>query len=276
MVGTTCLKHITLIPKQNCMWRLFSVSIAWSSLVISSILTVCSTVTGKSSLVNSSNLRFPPDTKHLGKVSLSPQRRSFGSGCSWKEMSLGNSSNSAQTSSSSPANQSNFLSEERDELFFEMEGPTSPRSLPQTPSPRPPSFSPFQGHPPPSPLLPPPPPLHLHTPRVIDHVPLRDRERERKNWRQREPNWWQGGHKHLGGEGEDDEPEWMAFGPSDRNEVIELKGLEEHEREREGLYMNPMWPYQFAIPWNEPWWPREVMLNSSCFLSCIVHSSQAD
>ena len=132
MVGTTCLKHITLIPKQNCIWRLFSVSIAWSSLVISSILTMCSTVTGNSFLVNSSNLRFPPDTKHLGKVSLSPQRRSFGSGCSWKEMSLGNSSNSAQTSSSSPANQSNFLSEERDELFFEMEGPTSPRSLPQT------------------------------------------------------------------------------------------------------------------------------------------------
>ena len=27
----------------------------------------------------------------------------------------------------------------------------------------------------------------------------------------------------------------MAFGPTDRNEVIELKGLEEHEREREGV-----------------------------------------
>ena len=31
----------------------------------------------------------------------------------------------------------------------------------------------------------------------------------------------------------DDEPEWMEFGPNDRSEVIELKGLEEHERGRE-------------------------------------------
>lgn len=30
------------------------------------------------------------------------------------------------------------------------------------------------------------------------------------------------------------EPEWMSFGPNDRFEVIELKGLEEHEQEREG------------------------------------------
>ncbi len=27
----------------------------------------------------------------------------------------------------------------------------------------------------------------------------------------------------------------MDFGPNDRFELIELKGLEEHEREREGL-----------------------------------------
>lgn len=31
------------------------------------------------------------------------------------------------------------------------------------------------------------------------------------------------------------EPEWMSFGPNDRFEVIELKGLEEHEQEREGI-----------------------------------------
>lgn len=33
---------------------------------------------------------------------------------------------------------------------------------------------------------------------------------------------------------EEEEPEWMEFGPTDRFELIELKGLDEHEREREG------------------------------------------
>lgn len=28
----------------------------------------------------------------------------------------------------------------------------------------------------------------------------------------------------------------MSFGPNDRFEVIELKGLEEHEQEREGIF----------------------------------------
>ena len=32
----------------------------------------------------------------------------------------------------------------------------------------------------------------------------------------------------MGG-GIEEEPEWMEFGPSDRSEVIELRGLEEHE-----------------------------------------------
>lgn len=74
---------------------------------------------------------------------------------------------------------------------------------------------------------------------MIDHVPLRDREWDRRSWRERESNWRQDGYKQKGGGGigggEDSEPEWMAFGPTDRNEVIELKGLEEHEREREGV-----------------------------------------
>ena len=34
----------------------------------------------------------------------------------------------------------------------------------------------------------------------------------------------------------------MAFGPSDRSEVIELKGLEEHEREREGMLVHAAEP----------------------------------
>ena len=178
------------------------------------------------------------DPKHLSKVSLSPQRRSFGSGCSWKEMSSsGTNSSSAPPPATPPSKQGSFLSEERDKLFFEMEGPNVP---PQTPSPRlphPPNYSNFHGPPPPSPHMPSPsshPPLHLHTPRVIDHVPLRDRERDKRNWRERELTWRQDGYKQKGGE-EDSEPEWMAFGPTDRNEVIELKGLEEHEREREGV-----------------------------------------
>lgn len=181
------------------------------------------------------------DPKHLSKVSLSPQRRSFGSGCSWKEMSSsGTNSSSAPPPATPPSKQGSFLSEERDELFFEMERPNVP---PQTPSPRlphPPNYSNFHGPPPPSPHMPSPsshPPLHPHTPRVIDHVPLRDRERDKRNWRERELTWRQDGYKQKGGEGEDSEPEWMAFGPTDRNEVIELKGLEEHEREREGVYV---------------------------------------
>lgn len=33
---------------------------------------------------------------------------------------------------------------------------------------------------------------------------------------------------------QEEEPEWMAFGPTDRFDVIELKGLDEHEKQREG------------------------------------------
>ena len=37
-------------------------------------------------------------------------------------------------------------------------------------------------------------------------------------------------HAHVQQMQEDDpEPEWMAFGPSDRTEFIELRGLDEHE-----------------------------------------------
>ena len=36
-------------------------------------------------------------------------------------------------------------------------------------------------------------------------------------------------------EEEEEEPEWMSFGPSDRYEFMELKGIDEHEMEREGF-----------------------------------------
>lgn len=35
---------------------------------------------------------------------------------------------------------------------------------------------------------------------------------------------------------EEEEPEWMEFGPNDRFELIELVGLDEHEKEREGQW----------------------------------------
>ena len=34
---------------------------------------------------------------------------------------------------------------------------------------------------------------------------------------------------------EEPEPEWMEFGPTDRYDIIELKGFDEHEMEREGV-----------------------------------------
>ena len=158
----------------------------------------------------------------MQKVCLSPQRRSFGSGCSWKDMSSSSAASTTPTSS----NQSGFLAENRDSPFFEMEGPRPPQGkqehhtwlsscipshglgtrllnwwhLHHAPSlcvgPRPPptpSFSPgppYQGPPTPSSRMPPPHPLLPHTPRVINHVPLRDRERDNKrNWREKDGNW---------------------------------------------------------------------------------------
>lgn len=35
---------------------------------------------------------------------------------------------------------------------------------------------------------------------------------------------------------EEPEPEWMEFGPTDRFDIIELKGFDKEELEREGIY----------------------------------------
>lgn len=37
--------------------------------------------------------------------------------------------------------------------------------------------------------------------------------------------------------GREPEPEWMEFGPTDRFDVIELKGFDDHEIEREGMHV---------------------------------------
>ncbi|CAI8015152.1 hypothetical protein GBAR_LOCUS9435, partial [Geodia barretti] len=69
---------------------------------------------------------------------------------------------------------------------------------------------------------------------VINHIPLRDK----KGWKgdggragERDRGRSYGGFKSKEIE---EEPEWMSFGPTDRSEVIELVGLEEHERGRDG------------------------------------------
>lgn len=35
---------------------------------------------------------------------------------------------------------------------------------------------------------------------------------------------------------EEPEPEWMEFGPTDRFDIIELKGFDKEELEREGIH----------------------------------------
>lgn len=104
------------------------------------------------------------------RVSLSPQRRSFGSGCSWKEASVGSTppNEEAESRSVRPSNKER----QWDPSNKERRDPSG---------------------------------------------------RERRGSKQQPKITY----KH------DDEPEWMEFGPNDRSEVIELKGLEEHERERE-------------------------------------------
>lgn len=150
------------------------------------------------------------------QVCLSPQRRSFGSGCSWKETANSSSSTSDPPPPTPPPPTSKSNSEDRTEKYFH---PTSSSSSSSS-SARPHSFHHYQPPPPSSP--------HSHTPRVIDHVPLRERERDRRGaWRGRD-DWRQYKYEHRNTE---PEPEWMEFGPSDRSEVIELKGFEEEDKE---------------------------------------------
>lgn len=94
------------------------------------------------------------------RVSLSPQRRSFGSGCSWKEASTGNAT------------------------------PTEEAEVKRPPS--------------------------------KDRQTWEPSTKEKRGSKQQPKTYLH-----------EEEPEWMEFGPSDRSEVIELKGLEEHEKGRE-------------------------------------------
>lgn len=133
------------------------------------------------------------DTKTHSKVSLTPQRRSFGSGCSWRESPI-------------KAPPTNETEPEKDEVFHH-----NNHHYTTTPT------------------------TH-HAPKVIDHIPYRSRgkgewqetppSRRRVNsWREAPPT-----------KDSDDEPEWMSYGPSDPTEIMELKGIDEHELEKEGKF----------------------------------------
>lgn len=109
---------------------------------------------------------------NLPKVSLSPQRRSFGSGCSWKEVSV--------ASTSSAADRPSFLMEDKEE-FVPLE---SSKQQPVS-SPPPPSSFPISS------------PPATRPPRIITHVPLRDQERGRR-WRGGEGEGRYTEHKKVG------------------------------------------------------------------------------
>lgn len=59
---------------------------------------------------------------------------------------------------------------------------------------------------------------------------------------------------------EEPEPEWMEFGPTDRFDIIELKGFDKEELEREGMKIavlvctskSTIWNVQYY--WTEVYW----------------------
>ena len=160
---------------------------------------------------------FSLDTRLLPKVSLSPQRRSFGSGCSWRDAAASATNKQGSGDSSSAAGEAGDSvtphADQDDSNYYDF----PVRGRPPSAS----SLASSQHGPTPTPT-----PTTPHTPRVINHVPYLSRQwgdddhgAPRGSWRNRQG----------GGGGIEEEPEWMAFGPSDRSEVIELRGLEEHE-----------------------------------------------
>ena len=132
------------------------------------------------------------DNKLLGKVSLSPQRRSFHSGCSWTTPGSTNTSNSEAPPSTPPSTKNGYYSEKRDGQHFDFEGSVHQSASGQKPSST--HSGNYQGPPTPSGRV------HshhtAHAPRVIDHIPLMDQEQQRhkKSWRERnrDSDWRRG------------------------------------------------------------------------------------
>lgn len=174
----------------------------------------------------------------LGKVCLSPQRRSFQRGCSWKDKIL--TTPNPDGSQHTPPDTAASLKTPplKNEVHFKFdEQKVQPRQY-------------SQGHP--------PSPTPHNPPRVIHHIPLynqehREEKHSKKGWRhpadRDRPSkevshlgTLDKGSLHYGVyhsqqryASREPEPEWMEFGPTDRYDVIELKGFDEHEIERDGI-----------------------------------------
>lgn len=130
------------------------------------------------------------------KVSLSPQRRSFGSGCSWRESPV---KNGPQAPPNNQSNNAESAESEKDEVFYHHRVTT--------------------------------PTTH----KVIDHIPYRSRGNGGKGEWQEPPKRRGSSWRESVETGRlEEEPEWMSYGPTDCNEIMELKGLEDHELERQG------------------------------------------
>ena len=111
------------------------------------------------------------EPKNTNKVSLTPQRRSFGSGCSWREAVTGKINNTGGTSTvDSPEEESN------DDVFVNTPSGQPHHVHPSSPH----GYSMYQHgtHPPP--------------PRIIDHVPYRSRHSEWSDYRQPNRGSWRG------------------------------------------------------------------------------------
>ncbi|XP_003387130.1 PREDICTED: uncharacterized protein LOC100639191 isoform X1 [Amphimedon queenslandica] len=137
------------------------------------------------------------DPKTSAKVTLSPQRRSFGSGCSWRESPV---KNGPQAPPTNQTNNGDSAESEKDEVFYHHRV-TTPSSH-----------------------------------KVIDHIPYRSRGNGGKGEWQEPPKRRGSSWRESVDTGRlDEEPEWMSYGPTDCNEIMELKGMEDHELEREAI-----------------------------------------
>ena len=148
------------------------------------------------------------DKNSVSKVSLSPQRRSFQRGCSWKDKVSGSdvSQNSSDASLKTPPAKISCSDTQNDKFQGGRAGAS-------------------------------------HGPRVINHIPLRDQAQADRQGKK----GWKGVSTGIAllmlvdccavchSQSAEPEPEWMEFGPTDRFDVIELKGFDEHEVERGGM-----------------------------------------
>ena len=144
-------------------------------------------------------LSLSPDPKNTTKVSLSPQRRSFGSGCSWRESPV---KNGPHPPAPPPQSATNEL--EKDDVFYHrVTTPTNHKVIDHVP---------------------------YRSRGNGGKGEWQEPSRRRGNsWRET------GGVDGTGNAPRtEDEPEWMSYGPDDCTVIMELKGCDDHELERGG------------------------------------------